>query len=165
MLPHLVLDEDGTTVEAVLVPLRRWKIRWAAWQCFRGTPISSSSIRSMTPVKGSGLGRSGGFCRRYPGGTKKTGILRTAFRYNPNTWEVSQVLIPSTLTARRTRRTRTPGTSIPPTIGSTSNLWIAEGGPVFKRRKSAICSPSWYNLTLRKRPAEAGRFRTKPKPR
>ena len=58
----------------------------------------------MTPVKGSSLGLLGGDCRRYPGGTENTSILRTVSRWSPNTREASRMLIPSTITALRTRR-------------------------------------------------------------
>ena len=58
----------------------------------------------MTPVKGSSLGLLGGDCRRYPGGTENASILRTVSRCSPNTREASRMLIPSTITALRTRR-------------------------------------------------------------
>ena len=58
----------------------------------------------MTPVKGSSLGLLGGDCRRYPGGTENTSILRTVSRCRPNTRDTSRMLIPSTITARRIRR-------------------------------------------------------------
>ena len=58
----------------------------------------------MTPVKGFSLGLLGGDCRRYPGGTENTSILRTVSRWSPNTREASRMLIPSTITALRTRR-------------------------------------------------------------
>ena len=79
-------------------------MRLAVWRCFLGRPRSSSRIRSMTPVKGSSLGLLGGDCRRYPGGTENTSILRTVSRWSPNTREASRMLIPSTITALRTRR-------------------------------------------------------------
>ena len=79
-------------------------MRLAVWRCFLGRPRSSSRIRSMTPVKGSSLGLLGGDCRRYPGGTENTSILRTVPRWSPNTREASRMLIPSTITALRTRR-------------------------------------------------------------
>ena len=61
----------------------------------------------MTPVKGSSLGLLGGDCRRYPGGTENTSILRTVSRWSPNTREASRMLIPSAITAlQRTRRYR-----------------------------------------------------------
>ena len=42
------------------------------------------------------------------------------------------MLIPSTITARRTPEiTRPPGTSIPPPISTTSNLWVAQDGTFF----------------------------------
>ena len=44
--------------------LSRRKIRWAVWRCFLGRLRSSTRIWSMTPVKGSSLGRRGGVCRR-----------------------------------------------------------------------------------------------------
>ena len=55
-------------------------------------------------MKGSSLGLLGGDCRRYPGGTENTSILRTVSRWSPNTREASRMLIPSTITALRTRR-------------------------------------------------------------
>ena len=58
----------------------------------------------MTPVSGSSLGLLGGDCRRYPGGTENASILRTVSRCSPNTREASRMLIPSTITALRTRR-------------------------------------------------------------
>ena len=58
----------------------------------------------MTPVKGSGLGRRGGVCRRATGGTEQASILCTVSRYRPNSRDVSRMLTPSTITARRTRR-------------------------------------------------------------
>ena len=45
-----------------------------------------------------------GDCRRYPGGTENTSILRTVSRWSSNTREASRMLIPSTITALRTRR-------------------------------------------------------------
>ena len=48
--------------------------------------------------------------------------MRTVSRCKLNTREVSRTLIPSTITPRRSRRdTHPPGTSIPPSISSTSN--------------------------------------------
>ena len=58
----------------------------------------------MTPVKGSSLGRRGGICLRYPGGTEYASILRTVSRCRPNVRAASRMLIPSTITALRTRR-------------------------------------------------------------
>ena len=58
----------------------------------------------MTPTKGSSLGLLGGVCRRYPGGTEYSSILRTVSRCNPNSRAASRMLIPSTITALRTRR-------------------------------------------------------------
>ena len=79
-------------------------MRLAVWRCFLATPRSSSRIRSMTPTKGSSLGLLGGVCRRYPGGTEYSSILRTVSRCNPNSRAASRMLIPSTITALRTRR-------------------------------------------------------------
>ena len=53
MLPHIVLDDGVLAAEPMLVPLSRWKIRWAVWRCFLGRLRSSTRIWSMTPVKGS----------------------------------------------------------------------------------------------------------------
>ena len=41
---------------------------------------------------------------------------------------------------------RPPCTSIAPSIGSTSNLWMTAGGTVFNRRLSAIHPPTWDTL-------------------
>ena len=53
---------------------------------------------------GSSLSLLGGDCRRYPGGTENASILCTVSRCSPNTREASRMLIPSTITALRTRR-------------------------------------------------------------
>ena len=37
-------------------------------------------------------------------------------------------------------------TSLAPSIGPTSNLWMTAGGTVFNRRKSAIYPPTWSTL-------------------
>ena len=79
-------------------------MRLAVWRCFLGRLRSSSRIRSMTPVKGSSLGRRGGICLRYPGGTEYASILRTVSRCRPNVRAASRMLIPSTITALLTRR-------------------------------------------------------------
>ena len=39
------------------------------------------------------------------------------------------------------------GTSLSPSIGSFSTLWMATGGTVFNRQMSAIYPPAWSNLT------------------
>ena len=56
----------------------------------------------MMPVNGSSLGRTGGFLRRYPGGTEKASIFATVRGSMPNRRAASRRLNPSTQTARRT---------------------------------------------------------------
>ena len=82
--------------------LSRSCIRFAVCRCFFGTPLSSSSIRSMTPVYGSSLGLRGGRCRQYPGGTEYFSIFLTVSRCSPNSRAASRMLIPSTMQARLT---------------------------------------------------------------
>ena len=55
------------------------------------------------------MGRLGGVCRQQqPGGTEQASILRTASRYSPNVRAAFRMIIPSTITARRTRRYTSP---------------------------------------------------------
>ena len=57
------------------------------------------------------------------------------------------MLMPSTITALRTRRYDSTR-YIPGTIHrSRMTLWMAEGGTVFNRHLSAIYPPTWSNLT------------------
>ena len=57
------------------------------------------------------------------------------------------MLMPSTITALRTRRYDSTR-YIPGTIhGSRMTLWMAEDGTIFNRHLSAIYPPTWSNLT------------------
>jgi hypothetical protein len=57
----------------------------------------------MIPMNGSSFGRTGGFLRRYPGGTENTIILATVRGSIPNRRAASRWLNPSISTAWRTR--------------------------------------------------------------
>ena len=57
----------------------------------------------MIGMKGSSFGRTGGFVRRYPGGTECFRIFATVLRSMSNSRAASLLLIPSTWHARRTR--------------------------------------------------------------
>ena len=132
MLPHVVLDE-GVLPPNPCSSLSRWKIRWAVWRCFLGRLRSSARIWSMTPVKRSQL--------RTPGRSLPPDSPAALSRpqscapcpVQAEHPETSRILIPSTITAVGPVDTRPPGTSIPPPISTTSNLWMAEDGTFFNR--------------------------------
>ena len=85
------------------------------------------------------MGLLGGDYRRYPGGTEYASILRTVSRCRPNVRAASRMLIPSTITALRTRR-------------YTSTLYIRRTihgvgyNPMNDGRRYSIWSPILSNL-------------------
>ena len=73
--------------------------------------------------------------------------LRYSVPVQPEHREASRMLMPSTITALRTRRYDSTW-YIPGTIhGSRMTLWMAEDGTIFNRHLSAIYPPTWSNLT------------------
>ena len=102
-LPYVVLDDGVLAVEPVLFP-EPLEDALGGVALLPETPEIVLQDPSMTPVKGSNLGLLGGLCLRYPGGTDQASILRTVSRCRPNSLETSRILLPSTITARRTRR-------------------------------------------------------------
>ena len=70
----------------------------------------------MISVKGASFGRSGGWRRRYPGGSECRSIFLTVSRAMPNRLAASRWLRPSTWQASRTRRYRSTVYILPPSI-------------------------------------------------
>ena len=85
-------------------------MRLAVWRCFLGglrfvlqDPVDDAGVGLLRSLS-KGWDARGGVCRQQPGGTEQAGILRTASRYSPNVRAASRMIIPSTITVRRTRR-------------------------------------------------------------
>ena len=70
-------------------------VRFDVCRCFAGRLLSSSRILSMMPKKASSFGRTGGWLRRYPGGTENDSIFETVRGSIPKRRAAARQLIPS----------------------------------------------------------------------
>ena len=81
----------------------RSNTRLLVCRCFFGRSLSAARIASIMPVNPSSFGRNGGFLRTYPGGTENFSIFETVRALMPNRSAAARSLIPSIITACRTR--------------------------------------------------------------
>ena len=96
----------------------RWTVRWRC--CWR--PVSPSTLYRRSS------------CAPSPGATRTPGMPLGCSCLRP-------------LRPGEPADTLPLGTSVAPSIGSTSSLWMMAGGTVFSRRLSAIHPPTWTTLT------------------
>ncbi len=103
MLSYVVFDRGVPTVEPVLVPQPLEDSLRGVALLLGGAVILFQDLVDDAGI-GLQLGSAGRSLPPVPGGTGYSSILRTVSRCSPNVRAASRMLIPSTITAQRTRR-------------------------------------------------------------